>query len=172
MSRVESAFASEAKLRWALAGLDEDHAPTEENEYQIELRSSWPLPHDLVHEKVGSGPPWVLLAAFFGALVGGLTAYAVGAGTASVYPLPTGGMPIVAGPPLGIITYEGTALGLILATVMAVVWRGRLYRHSKSSPFDRHLADGAILLTVIDADEPELVESILRNAGALDVRRS
>jgi hypothetical protein len=165
--RVEAVFENEDRLRWALSILRS--ADPDADDHHLELRSSWPLPEDITHEvgAHGGGPPWILIAAILGAVLGGATAFLLGAGTALAYPMPTGGMEIVAGPPLGIVTYEGTALGLILATVAAVFVRARLYRRAPRSAFDRDLADGKLLLTVIDAADG--VESTLREAGALEV---
>ena len=64
-------------------------------------------------------------------------------------------MSIVAGPPVGVVTYEGTALGLILMTVLRVLWEGgllpgRAIRSGRGRPseLDHHVADGRLLLRV------------------------
>jgi len=92
---------------------------------QIEVRSSAPIEKPLPLEKKRS---WVLLYAFVGALLGGGGAFWLATHSALAYPLPTGGMDIIAGPPIAIVTYEGTALGLILCTVFGVLFEGRLLR--------------------------------------------
>ena len=66
--------------------------------------------------------PWL---APLGAIIGAAVGYALSAFTQRTYPLPTGGMPIVAMWPTGIIMYELMMLGAILATIVAfVVARG------------------------------------------------
>lgn len=162
MSRIEAAFVGEAEVRAALEALGE-------RAKQIELRSSAPLSHDLAPVK--PGPPWVLIAALAGAVLGGTAAFSLGAGTALAYPLPTGGMPIVSGPPLAIVTYEGTALGLILATVGSVAWRARLFRRGPKSALAHHLAEGRIVLSIDAGESREELDELLKAAGAVEVAR-
>ncbi len=127
---------------------------------QVEVRSPSPLEEgDLPLPQPKSR---VLPFALAGAVLGGLTAFGLAAGTALAYPLPTGGMSIVAGPPVGVVTYEGTALGLILATVVRVLWEGgllpgRSLRRGRGGPseFDRHVAEGRLLLRVHELSEEQ-----------------
>lgn len=118
-------------------------------ESQVEVRSSVPIHehHPLPGVKVHSRVP---LAAIAGGLVGGLGAFLVASLSAQAYPLATGGMAIVALPPVSIITYEGTALGAILATVAAVLLEARLLRRSRrgASPWDGQVAEGRVLILV------------------------
>ena len=120
---------------------------------QVEVRSPAPLEDDEL--PLPKPKSRVLLFALAGAVLGGLTAFGLAAGTALAYPLPTGGMSIVAGPPVGVVTYEGTALGLILMTVLRVLWEGgllpgRAIRGGRGRPseLDHHVADGRLLLRV------------------------
>ena len=141
--------------RLAELGLDSSH---------LEVRSVVPLEKDssLPGTGVRSRVP---LATITGGLLGGLTAFLIASLSAKAYPLVTGGMPIVAIPPVGIITYEGIALGAILATVAAVLLEGRLLRSSpKPGPFDHHLAEGKILLSI--SCQPDLPRADLENALA------
>ena len=59
--------------------------------------------------------PWL---APVGALLGGTAGYALSAFTQRTYPLPTGGMPIVAMWPTGIIMYELAMFGAIFTTIV------------------------------------------------------
>ncbi|MYH24679.1 MAG: DUF3341 domain-containing protein [Holophagales bacterium] len=146
---VEAAFESVEDVRSAVeAALDSGVAAS-----QIEVRSPAPLEEgELPLAKPKSR---VLLFALSGAVLGGLTAFGLAAGTALAYPLPTGGMSIVAGPPVGVVTYEGTALGLIIMTVLRVLWEGgllpgRAIRSGRGRPsdFDRHVAEGRLVLRI------------------------
>lgn len=136
----------------------------------LEVRGSIPLPDDLDPD-----PPErrrrskVLPAAICGALAGGLGAWLIASQTALAYPIPTGGMPLIAPPPVAIVTYEGTALGLVLATVAAVVIEGRLWRRPQpAGPLDGLLAEGWILAT---AAVPEAaLERVGRDVGAVGGR--
>ena len=143
---------------------------------QVEVRSPAPLEEgELPLAKPKSR---VLLFALAGAVLGGLTAFGLAAGTALAYPLPTGGMSIVAGPPVGVVTYEGTALGLILMTVLRVLWEGgllpgRAIRSSRgrASELDCHVAGGRLLLRIHDVREEQMVRlRELCRASALEVR--
>ncbi len=161
MSRIEAAVADEQALRHLL-----DRLAARVSLDLVEVRSSSPLHHDPI-----PGPPrrrWVLWAAITGALVGGAGTFWLAAATAQNYPLVTGGMPILSGPPLGIITYEGTALGLILATLLAVVVRARLLRRVPPSALAHHLAEGRIVVSLPGEDDGSL-ERLLHEAGALEV---
>lgn len=153
---VEAAFERVADLRAAVeAALDSGVAAS-----QIEVRSPSPLEDGEL--PLPQSKSRVLFFALGGALLGGLSAFGLAAGTALAYPLPTGGMEIVAGPPVGIVTYEGTALGLILMTVLRVLWEGGLLPgrairrgRGQASDLDRHVADGRLLLRIHGLSEEQ-----------------
>ena len=153
---VEAAFERVVDLRAAVDGALESGVAAS----QIEVRSPSPLEEgELPLPKPKSR---VLLFALAGAVLGGLTAFGLAAGTALAYPLPTGGMSIVAGPPVGVVTYEGTALGLILMTVLRVLWEGGLLPgrairsgRGRASDLDHHVAAGRLLLRIHDVSEEQ-----------------
>ena len=127
---------------------------------QVEVRSPVPLEEDEL--PLPKPKSRVLLFALVGAVLGGLTAFGLAAGTALAYPLPTGGMSIVAGPPIGVVTYEGTALGLIIVTVLRVLWEGGLLPgrairsgRGRASELDHHVANGRLLLRVHSLSEEQ-----------------
>jgi hypothetical protein len=112
--------------------------------------------------------PWL---AVLGGLLGGASGFMLATLTQKLYPLPTGGMPIVALWPTGIVTYELTMLGAILATLLTLLvstrlpdWRTHLH--------DREVSDGRILVGVVNPAEDSRVEleRLLRQAGALKVK--
>lgn len=112
--------------------------------------------------------PWL---AALGGLIGGVSGFFLASLTQKLYPLPTGGMPIVALWTNGIITYELTMLGAILATLLTLLtatplpdWRAQLY--------DPEISDGKILIGVVNPPESSRVEleSRLREAGASHVK--
>jgi Alternative complex III, ActD subunit len=92
--------------------------------------------------------PWL---APLGALLGGSGGYALAAFTQRTYPLPTGGMPIVAMWPTGIIMYELTMLGAILTTIVALLISTRLPNYRKRL-YDPEVTNGKILVGVADPD--------------------
>ncbi|MBI1940468.1 MAG: DUF3341 domain-containing protein [Acidobacteria bacterium] len=112
--------------------------------------------------------PWL---AALGGVVGGASGFLLASLTQKLYPLPTGAMPIVALWTNGIVTYEMTMLGAILATLLTLLlstrlpdWRPRLY--------DREVSDGRILVGAVNPPEDSRVEleRRLREAGALQVK--
>ena len=115
---------------------------------QIEVRSSIPLPHDVLPAgtRLHSRVP---LMAILGGVLGGTGAFLLTSLTSLAYPLPTGGMSIVALPPAGIITFEGTAIGAILFTVATVVFECGL---GKPGPLpdetDAEVAAGKVVVAV------------------------
>ena len=111
--------------------------------------------------------PWL---AALGGLVGGASAFAFVAFTQKVYPLPTGGMPIVSLWPNGIITYEFTMIGAILATLATLIVTARSPRES-AQLYDPEVSNGKILIGVVNPAEGlrGAAEQALRNAGAESV---
>jgi mono/diheme cytochrome c family protein len=109
-------------------------------------------------------------------IIGGLVGIGLGVmiagGTAILYPIVTGGKPIVAPPVLGIIAFETMMLVAIVTTFAAMLIRLR----SKSwNAVEREprIDDG--LIEVILSLPPnsvrlETVQAILQQAGALDIR--
>jgi membrane protein YqaA with SNARE-associated domain len=112
--------------------------------------------------------PWL---ATLGGVIGGTCGYLLAAYTQEAYPLVTGGMPIVAPWPTGIVTYELTMFGAVMATVITLLittglpnWKPKLY--------DPEVSNGKILIGVVDPsdDARAELESRLRGAGADQVK--
>jgi hypothetical protein len=96
----------------------------------------------------------------------------MGAGTALLYPLVTGGKPIVAWPTVGVISYEITMLSAILLTVLAFFFFARLPRRSPSF-YDPRVSEGGVMVAVPCRNEHRVAvaEEVLREAGADEVSR-
>lgn len=112
--------------------------------------------------------PWL---AALGGLLGGVSGYAFTAYTQRAFPIPTGGMAIVPLWTNGIIVYELTMLGAILAAFLTLLvgaripnWRRQLY--------DPGISDGRILVGVLDLPESHRGElaKVLRESGAEQVK--
>ena len=109
--------------------------------------------------------------AALGGLVGGTAGFSFAAYTQSAYPLVTGGMAIVPLAPNGIITYEMTMLGAILATLLTLLITARL-PNLKRQLYDPEISEGKILVGVMNAPENSRagVEKKLIEAGAGEVK--
>jgi hypothetical protein len=114
--------------------------------------------------------PWL---AALGGLIGGSAGYALAAFTQRTYPLPTGGMPIVALWPTGIVMYELTMLGAILATLASFLITSRLPNYRKRL-YDPEISDGKILIGVAHPDRNYCAElkRQLHQEGAEQVKES
>lgn len=112
--------------------------------------------------------PWL---AALGGVLGGGSGYLLSSLTQRAYPIPTGGMPIVAQWTNGIVTYELTMLGAILMTLVTLLitagipdWRAQLY--------DPAVSDGYILIGVINPPDDSRIEieRRLRESGTAAVK--
>jgi len=111
--------------------------------------------------------------ALLGGVIGGALGYWLTSFTQRAYPLPTGGMPIVPPWTNGIIIYELTMLGAIVATIITLLMSAGLPRF-KPPLSDPAIWQGKILVGVADAPEASHVElkTRLREAGAVHVKDS
>ena len=91
--------------------------------------------------------------------------------TQMAYPLVTGGKPILALPPMAIISYEATLLGAILFTVIGIIFESRLPR-LRLGLYDNRITDGMIGV-LVECEEAQVprVEQVLTQAGAVEVKR-
>jgi hypothetical protein len=141
--RLHAAFRTSSEARLALNRLSQDGVAPQD----IEVRSSVPLEHDIVPvgAKVKSRVPWMALT---GGVLGGTAFFSLVKFTSEAYPLPTGGMPIVALPAAGVITFEGVAIGAIIATVATVLFEAALPSLKAPGPLDHHIALDHVLVSV------------------------
>jgi len=111
---------------------------------------------------------WALCGAATG-MVGGC---ALASFTALAYPLVKGGMPIVAPWTVGLITYETTMLGAVLATLAGLLVELRLPNFNKL-PYDESVVDGGVLLAVkCPADAAQTrssIEHVVSASGATKI---
>jgi hypothetical protein len=115
----------------------------------IVIMSSVPLEEEVFGWKEQrTALPWL---APLGAFLGGAGGYALSAFTQRTYPLPTGGMPIVAMWPTGIIMYELAMFGAIFATIVTFLVSVRLPNYGKRL-YDPEVTNGKILVGVADPD--------------------
>ncbi len=82
--------------------------------------------------------------------------------------LPTGGMPIVAYAPVGIITFAATALGAVAAAFGTLLWEAGLLKLRLDLPdaVRQEVAAGAVAVAVETAEGYRAaVEEVLASAG-------
>ncbi len=135
---------------------------------EITLMSPIPL-HDA--EKVlGLQKSQVRFFSFFGAIIGGISGFALAVACALVFILPTGGRAIIALPPFLVIGYEMTILFGVLSTLLGFhfvsglpAWSDAAYR--VESNIDRF----SLALSFDEGDDPAQAEKILRDFGAEQV---
>ena len=109
-------------------------------------------------------------------IIAGICGIGVGiffaAGTAALYPLMTGGKPIVAAPIVGIISFETMMLLAILATCLTMIVRVRRALR-RSATKDARIDDGLVALSLRLPQEhrsPGTIRGLLEQAGAKDVQ--
>ena len=86
--------------------------------------------------------------AIAGGLFGALCAILLTVITSRRVDLVTGGMPIVTPWAFGIVVFELTALGAILATLLRMIFEARLVRSGPLNDYDSAVADGRIVLSI------------------------
>ncbi|MGH7258975.1 MAG: quinol:electron acceptor oxidoreductase subunit ActD [Nitrospiraceae bacterium] len=109
-------------------------------------------------------------------IVAGICGIGVGvffaAGTAALYPLMTGGKPIIAAPVVGIVSFETMMLLAVLATFLTMIARvRRALRHAVMR--DPRIDDGIVAISLRLPREDRVLAAIrviLEEAGAKDVR--
>ena len=130
-----------------------------------------PIPLEGADEVLGTKKSVIKRFTFFGAILGGLSGFALAAGTAVLYLHPTGGRPIIPFPPFLIITYEMTILFGILATVIGFLVSARLPAIRERAYAPEAAVDRFAVTVSCDSNEGiEQAAAILRDAGAGEVR--
>jgi hypothetical protein len=108
---------------------------------------------------------WALCGAGLG-MVGGCALATI---TALNYPLVKGGMPIVAPWTVGLITYETTMLGAVLATLAGLLIELRL-PNFKNLPYDESVVDGGVVVAVkATGQNRPSIQDVVNAAGAVKV---
>src|SRR5262249_49902900 len=112
---------------------------------EITVISSEPFEEcEFSHRDKATALYWI---AGFGGFLGLLAGYLLASATEELWPLPTGGMPIVAPWPNLIVMFELTMLGAILATVIALLVTTNLPRR-RPALYDPEVSAGQILVGI------------------------
>ena len=130
-----------------------------------------PVPLKEAQEVLGLGKSPVRHYSLAGAIIGAISGFAMAAGTALVFILPTGGRAIITIPPFLIITYEMTILFGVLFTLIGFhfvsglpAWKDRPY--VPSANVDRFV----VIVEGAAAEQAARAEAIIRDAGAEEIR--
>lgn len=135
---------------------------------RIEVVSALPLPKAPPSKPLPVGLIW---AAVLGGIVGIGVGCLLAGGTSALYPLVTGGKPIVAPAIVGLVSYETMMLGAIVTAFVVLLLRLMLDR-PVPIPRDRRIDEGFVGVAVYLSDqdgEGHHVARWLREAGAIDV---
>ena len=128
---------------------------------QITIISSEPLEEfEFAHRDKHTVMTWI---AGFGALCGLTAAYLLTTVTQQMWPINTGGMPIVSHWPNMIVIFELTMLGAVLATVATFLVTARLPSFSAAPIYDPEVSDGKILIGVANPQDAAAIERALRS---------
>jgi hypothetical protein len=131
-----------------------------------------PIPIHGVEEALGEKKSVIKRFTFVGAVTGGISGFLLAAITSVLYLHPVGGRPIITIPPFLIITYELTIMFGILATVLGFFISSRLPAIRERVYVPEAAVDRFAVAVTCDSDESrQRAESILRDAGAEEVRQ-
>ena len=132
-----------------------------------------PIPIHGVEEVLGKKKSVIRRFTLFGAITGGLTGFALAAGTAVLFPHPTGGRPLITIPPFLIIGYELTILFGILATVLGFLISARLPAIRERLYVPEAAVDKFVVtVACANAENLSTAGEILRASGADEIRNS
>ncbi len=127
---------------------------------QITIISSEPLEEfEFAHRDKHTVMTWI---AAFGALCGLIASYLLTTVTQQMWPINTGGMPIVSHWPNMIVIFELTMLGAVLATVATFLVTARLPGRG-AAIYDPEVSDGKILIGVANPQDAAAIDRALRS---------
>lgn len=170
MNAIYGLYPDTISARRAIAVLRAESTRLRIKPEAIMIMSAVPLEEDGFGWKDQHTPmPWLAL---MGSLVGGVLGYVLSAFTQRTYPLPTGGMPIVAMWPTGIIMYELAMFGAVFTTIVTFLVSAGLPNFKKRL-YDPEVTNGKILVGVADphSDCSGEIGQRLQEEGAEQVKK-
>jgi len=101
-----------------------------------------------------------------GAFFGIMLALVLAGGTAVLWPIHTGGMPILSLPPIGLVAYELMSLGAALATVFGFFFLAKLVRMNLGV-YNHEVSNDKFSIIVHESDDKVIAEAknILKKCG-------
>jgi len=135
----------------------------------IHLLSATPYPHGtLFHEEEPPIWAWAMIGGFVGLTAGlflaGFTQWLIN--------LNVGGKDPVSYPVVALICYETTNLGIILGSLLAMLWYGDLPDWTEKA-YDPEISDGlvGVLVQCEDEGQAKKVEDIFNEHGATKIKK-
>jgi len=108
----------------------------------------------------------------FGAIVGLTLSVFLTTSTQIIYPLVTGGKPILSIFAMLVIMYEMTMLSAVVTTVIGILFESRLPDISMSV-YDTRITEGLIGVSLkCTTDKKDIAEKAFKDAGAMEVKSS
>ena len=128
----------------------------------ITIMSSEPL-HTATGDSAGQSTSHIAMFAICGGVIGAAAAVLLTVLTSRRVDLVTGGMPIVTPWAFGIIAFELTALGAILATLAGMIFEAGLARRGGLAAYDEVVSEGRLLVSVelIDGAHRDIAQQVL-----------
>lgn len=136
---------------------------------QVSVMTPLPL-SEQASANVGFIP--LYLVSVIAGIVGILVGLFFAGGTAAMYPLMTGGKPIVAAPVVGIISFEMMMLLAIVTTFVTMIVCIRRAHCDVAEPEPR-IDDGHVALSILlppDTQKMTMVKTLLQEGGALEIQ--
>jgi len=130
-----------------------------------------PIPLHGVEDVLGPKKSVIKRFTLFGGIFGAIGGFTLAAGTAVLFVHPTGGRPIITIPPFLIISYEMTILFGILFTVLGFLISARFPALRERVYVPEAAVDRFVVFVPCDDEGYERAESIMREAGAGEIRR-
>ena len=136
-------------------------------EREIHIASGIPFPEGSFERRAPNTP--LERFSLLGGALGALAGFALAAGTALLYPIPTGHMDIVALFPVGIITFELAMLGVICFTFVGLAV---MLRRPPLRLDEPRLGDGCVGVLAVSDNGEQLasIEATLNAFEPLEVR--
>ena len=130
----------------------------------IVVISSEPFEHyDFAHRDAKTSMPWIAVC---GGLLGMVSGVLLTRTTQLLWPLKTGGMPIVAMWPNLVVIFELTMLGAIVASVITLLVSAGLPSRRTGKLYDPEVSDGYILVGVENPSDAARLEPALAIKGS------
>ncbi len=135
----------------------------------ITIMSSEPV-HTSTADSAGQSNSHIGTVAICGGVIGASAAVLLTVLTSRRVDLVTGGMPIVTPWAFGIIAFELTALGAILAMLSRMIFEAGLARRGALSDYDEAVADGRVVVSLQCEDDShrDIAEKVLGSNRKLD----